>query len=353
MRVRVTLRSPWADPVTRDIVDGRWAEPEGAAEVHLGSGSWALPGLSDAHAHLAGESPGGPGDVEGAIKRGRQALQAGVMLVLDKGWGDATTIEALARSPLGERPDVEAAAAIITVEGGYFPGFGHIVSPEDLTAAVEIEARRGAGWVKIVGDWPRKGIGPVANFDVVRLTEAVATAEAAGARVAIHTMARDVPGVAVAAGVHSIEHGLFLQEGDLELLGERAGMWVPTILRVEETIRQLGEASSGGRLLAEGLANVREMLSLAVEAGVHVLAGTDLVGAPADVVAEARKLAEYGLTDRQAVEAVGGAAFTATGRAGGFDVGSPANAVLFPSDPTEDLGVLTAPERIIRLGELR
>lgn len=293
-----------------------------------------------------------PGDLEGAIKRSREALEAGVTLLIDKGWRDTTAIDAMNRLQAVERPDVEAAAEIISVDDGYFPDFGHVVAPDAIAEAVAHEARRGEGWVKLVGDWPRKGIGPVANFTGGQLAEAVAVAESLGSKVAVHTMARDVPSVAVEAGVHSIEHGLFLTASDLNALGARGGMWVPTILRVEETIGQLGKDSSGGRLLQEGLENVRSLLSDAVDAGVSVLAGTDLVGAPADVAAEALKLAEYGLTNRQAVAAVGHSAFLATGRVTGFEPGTPANAVLFPADPTEELGVLRHPDTVIRLGSI-
>lgn len=329
-----------------------WAEPVGRVDEHIGADAWALPGLSDSHAHLAGEELGDPGDLDGAVKRSKEALGAGVTLLIDKGWRDTTAIEAISRMEVVERPDVEAAAEIISVDGGYFPGFGHVIAPDAIAEAVTEEVRRGRGWVKLVGDWPRKGVGPVPNFTESQLAEAVDIAERLGSKVAIHTMAREVPSLAVEAGVHSIEHGLFLQKPDLASLGSRGGMWVPTIRRVEETIAQLGSNSSGGRLLQEGLENVRRLLPDAIEAGVSVLAGTDLVGAPADVAAETLKLAEYGLSNRQAVAAVGHSAFLATGRSAGFELGSPANAVLFPADPTEDLAVLQHPGTIIRLGSI-
>ena len=352
MRIRVSLRSPFGETVVRDIEDGVWAEPVGSADDHLGLDAWALPGLSDSHAHLSAEAISDPGEVAGAIKRSREALEAGVTLLLDKGWRDLTAIEAIQRMEITERPEVEAAAEIISVDGGYFPGFGHVIAPDEIAEAVTEEARRGSGWVKLVGDWPRKGIGPVPNFDSSQLAQAVSVAESLGSKVAIHTMAREVPSLAVEAGVHSIEHGLFLLEADLEPLGARDGMWVPTILRVEETIGYLGRDSSGGRLLQQGLDNVRGLLPDAIDAGVKVLAGTDLVGAPADVAAEAMKLGEYGLTNRQALAAVGHSAFAATGRATGFDIGSPANAVLFPADPTVDLAVIQHPRSIIRMGTI-
>ena len=332
-------------------MDGRWAEPSGEAESTIGEGQWALPGLADAHAHLAAEELDyRPGNLAAAIDRARDSLRSGVTLVLDKGWTDETTIELIEAVPENERPEIEAAARIIADVGGYYPDFAIEVDQSGLGDAVRRQAERGAGWVKLIGDWPRRGKGPVANFDEGELRSAVALASGLGSRVAIHTMAPEVPSMAVTAGVHSIEHGLFLEESDLGTLGRRGGMWVPTVLRCEATLAQLGETSSGGRLFREGLDRIARLLPLAVEAGVHVLAGTDLIGSPVDVAAEAAKLATYGLSNQQVVASVSTAAFTATGRSAVFDVGAPANAVLFPADPVKELSVLEHPRHVIRLG---
>lgn len=337
----------------RDIVDGRWAEATGAADQVLGAGLWALPGLVDAHAHLASaELNYEPGDLEGAEDRARRSLEAGVTFLLDKGWADDTTIRLIATVPREERPEIEAAARMIASEDGYYPGFAREVTPEELESAVRSEAESGAGWVKLSGDWPRRGIGPVANFDEAELRTAVRVAADAGARVAIHTMARDVPSMAVAAGVQSIEHGLFLQEEDLQPLAARGGMWVPTVLRCEATLQQLGAESSGGKLFVEGLDRIARLLPLAVEAGVHVLAGTDLIGSPANVAAEAVKLAAYGLSNARIVDAVSTSAFIATGREAAFAVGAPADAVLFGENPIDDPAVLEHPAHVIRLGRV-
>lgn len=349
----MVLRSPSGETVARDIVDGTWAEPSGEAESTFGEGLWALPGLVDAHAHLASNDLNyQPGNLEGAVDRAHSSLRAGVTLLLDKGWTDDVTIQMMRIVPAGDRPDIEAAARVIASPGGYYPGFAVEVDDDDLIAAVRTEARAGAGWVKLSGDWPRKGVGPVANFDEDQLRLAVEAAGAEGARVAIHTMAPDVPSMAVAAGVQSIEHGMFLTEADLDDLGQRAGMWVPTVLRCEATLEQLGESSSGGRLFLEGLKRVRQLLPLAVEAGVHVLAGTDLVGSPADVAAEALKLGDYGLSAAQVVAAVSGSAFLAMGRSASFEIGAPADAVFFPANPLEELEVLGHPSGVVRLGRL-
>lgn len=351
--MRVVLRSPGGEVVTRDAVGGRWAEPEGAADSVVGDGTWALPGLVDAHSHIPKAALDmEPTDESGAETRAREALAAGVMLLLDKGWMDDTAVRLAERLPPEERPDIEAAVRLLSVEGGYLDGVALELDADSLEGAVIGQAQRGSGWVKLIGDWPRRGVGPVANFTEGELRRAVEVAATEGARVAIHTMAREVPSVAVRAGIQSIEHGLFLTSDDVEALAARGGTWVPTILRVEHTISQLGVESSGGRLLSEGLANVAALLGEAVEAGVYVLAGTDLVGTPANVASEALKLIEYGMPGKDAVDAVSSSGLLATGRPAGFDPGAPANAVLFAADPYEEPGVLAHPQGVIRLGRL-
>ena len=337
----------------RDIVDGAWAEPSGDADTVIGEGLWAVPGLVDAHAHLAGETLDfQPGVLSEAMQRARDALTSGVTLIIDKGWSDTTTIEVIREVPEDERPAIEAAARVIAVADGYYPGFALEIDPDGIVAAVVAEAKAGEGWVKLAGDWPRPGQGPVANFTVDQLRLAVEAAESQGSRVAIHAMARDAPSAAVEAGVHSIEHGLFLTEKDLEMLGERSGMWVPTILRTEAIVSQLGAESSGGRLLLEGLDNIQPLLPLALEAGVGVLAGTDLVGAPADVGEEALRLHQYGLSAEQALDTVTRTGFISTGRSDDFEIGVSADAVLFAANPLTDLGVLKHPKTVIRKGRV-
>lgn len=350
MNLRAVLRPPTGAPVVRDIVDGQWREPAGAADATIGEEMWALPGLVDAHAHLASDELFGPSDYDGAVTRAKQALAAGVTLILDKGWTDRTVVELIDQVAAEDRPEIEAAAEIVAAPDGYMPGFGLRAEQAELGRVVGTQAAAGRGWVKLIGDWPRKGIGPVANFDESQLKAAVVVAESLGARVAVHTLAPEVPSMAVAAGVHSIEHGLFLTDEDLDRLGERRGMWVPTVLRCEATLNQLGPDSSGGRLLGEGLDVLPTMLPQAVEAGVRVLAGTDLIGAPRDVAAEALRLAEYGLATDQALAAVSTTGFIATGRSHDFGIGSPADAAFFPGNPLDDLGALAHPGLVVRRG---
>lgn len=355
VRIRAHLRTLANDTIVRDIADGVWDEPGAwSPDIELGRDWFALPGLVDSHAHFA--APIGKDwksdTFEDAASRARQAVNSGVLLALDKGWSNLDTIKIIETIPAQERPDIEAAGIINAVHGGYWPDFARELTEENFEEGIRQSIDEGSGWVKLVGDWPRRGLGPVANFDEGQLRRVVEMSVAAGSKVAIHTMAREAPAMAVRAGVQSIEHGLFLDEASLGLLGARGGMWVPTIIRMEAVVAQLGENSSGGRLLVEGLENVRRLMPLAAEAGVHLLAGTDVTVGAHDVALEAMKMVEYGLSVEAALNAVSRSGFLATGRPSDFEIGSPANAVFFPTNPLHDIGVLRHPSGVVRMGRL-
>lgn len=330
---------------------GTWEEPEHGRSPDLGAGWWALPGLADAHAHLAGdELELAPGEPDQIRRRAFTCLERGTFLVIDKGWGDDSVVATLTGSPPTESPDLEAAARMIAVEGGYYPGFAVETDRDGLEAVVRSAVETGRGWVKLVGDWPRKGKGVVPNFDEEALRSAVDVAHGAGARVAIHATGPDAASWAVWAGVDSIEHGLFLSPADLEELGRRGGAWVPTVLRMEETVEFLGRSSGGGRLISTALADL-PLLMAELPAGVIVLAGTDLAVSSGDVAAEAVALHRLGLSSRAAVDAAAGAVRRYLGRSEGFLPGEPADAVFFEADPYEDPATLRDPVAVLRSGE--
>jgi imidazolonepropionase-like amidohydrolase len=313
---------------------------------------FAIGGLADCHAHLAVDALSDVqhgGEIEQIRRRAFAQLARGVFLVMDKGWRDEVVLRLL-QDPPSARPHLQAAGRIISGPHGYFEDFAVETDDEGLAAAISAANTTG-GWIKLVGDWPQKGQGPMINFGEEALTRACAIAHEAGARVAIHTMAPATPGMAVRSGVDSIEHGLYLGADDIALLGQRGGAWVPTIGNVREVINMLGPGSSGARVLGAGLENVARTLPLAVEAGVAVLAGTDLGIAHGDIAKEAVLLKAYGLSDRAAVAAASSSAYDYLG-VPYLTAGSSADVVLFSRDPNGDVAELGRPVSAMRAGRV-
>jgi imidazolonepropionase-like amidohydrolase len=330
------------DPHDRDLIDC--------------SKGYALPGLVDAHAHLqAGGvdemvSAGAP-DPAKLADNARAQVAGGVLLIADKGSKSDVTLDFLHTVP-NDRPELHMAGEILVVEGGYYPGFGRVIDPDEAGAHAARAAATAASWVKFIGDWPRRGLGSIENFTRDQFAVAVAAAHAGGARVAVHTMGRNTPSNAVAAGVDSIEHGLFLTRDDLMSLGDRRGAWVPTVVAMEAVAATLRRGSSGRRLINEGLENVRALLPGAVAAGVHVLAGTDLALPHGAVAREAVRLVEYGMTPEEVVSSTIFGGYDYLGTTRGFTPGDRADVVCVPGDPREVPSVLLEPMLIMRLGRV-
>ncbi|MDK1018385.1 MAG: amidohydrolase family protein [Actinomycetota bacterium] len=355
MTTLLTIRPPEGDSYQVAIDGTRFVAPDDRVTAEIATGHlWALPGLADAHAHLSMTSLE---DIKGLSEDKMRAnipvtawahIERGVLLILDKGGStDATLITLDHDADL--RPYAEVAGAMIHPAGGYMVNFGVEVEPDALVHHIRTTATTRGGWIKIVGDWPRRGEGPINNYPLDILTEAVAVAHSAGARVAMHSMAHSASD-AVAAGVDSIEHGPFLTEEDLRLLAGRGGAWVPTIGNMQHWINVLGADSSGGKMFKSGLDRTGENLPLAEELGLTVLAGSDLAIPHGEIATEARLLRDYGLTNRAATIAASSAAYDYVGRPDSVAPGNTADVVFFPENPYNDVTVLDNPELIIRRG---
>ena len=357
MRTLITVREAGRDPFPVVIEDDRFADPDdGPIDDEIRTGHlYALPGLADCHAHLGIGTIGQMGNLSGddirsnCVANAWMQVEGGVLLIVDKGSSSNVSLEIL-DAPAPTRPQMQMAGRIIASPNGYYPGYGIEVDDVGLVDAVRAASATRPSWVKIIGDWPRRGLGTRANFTEAALRTAVEAAHAGGCRVAVHTMAPEGIGPAVEAGVDSIEHGLFLSEADLPGLAERGGAWVPTVLGAEAIVGFLGADSSGGQLLRRGLANVRDLLPEAEHLGVTVLTGTDLAVPHGEVGREAIRLRDLGLSGSAALHAVTRAAYEYVGIDHGFRPGTVADAVFVRDDPRERLETLLDPAVVIRSG---
>ncbi len=355
--MRVRLRRLDESLVELGVVDGRFTLPRADdGDIIDCTADYALPGLVDAHAHLqangvAAMVAAGEPDIAEMAANARAQLAAGVLTIADKGSKSDATLQMLEFDP-DKRPKLEMAGEIIVTHDGYYPGFGKVIDPGDAAVAASAAAATAATWVKFIGDWPRRGIGPVSNFDRGELAAAVTVAHRAGRRVAIHTMAPGTASDAVAAGVDSIEHGLFLTHEDVVELGARGGAWVPTIAAMEAAAESLRPGSSGRTLIRDGLDNVRDLLKPAIQAGVRIMAGTDLALRHGAVVEDLLRLVDYGLTPGDVLDTAVVAAHRYLGFGGGFTAGEAADFVCVPGDPQDDLAVLRTPSIVMRRGRV-
>jgi len=355
--MRLRLRRLDGSLVELGVSGDQFTQPDQHDSDVVDCSRWfALPGLVDAHAHLQANGvdemvAAGPPDMQKMAANARSQIEAGVLLIADKGSKSDATLEFLNSEPQA-RPELEMAGEILVVEGGYYPGFGKSIDPALAGPVAAQAAATPATWVKFIGDWPRRGIGPVSNFDEDALAAAVAAAHRGRARVAVHTMAPGTASSAVRAGVDSIEHGLFLTRDDIDALGKRGGAWVPTVLAMEAAAESLRPGSSGRRLIRDGLDNVRDLLPRASAAGVHVLAGTDLALAHGEVAREMQRMGEYGMAPYDVIATAVFGAYEYFGVTSGLEPGGRADVVCVAADPRRDLSALSKPRFVMRLGRI-
>ena len=300
-------------------------------------GRFALPGLVDAHAHvaLAGLEPL---DVAGATTNLRALGGQGVLLVRDLGAPRSVTLEI---RPAGDLPRLQAAGRWHAPPGRFFEALHEPVEPEALVGAALAEVARGARWVKVIADWRT----PELSFEPVLLRRLVEAAHGAGARVAAHCQWGGVPEV-VAAGVDSVEHGCSLDLATLRVMAAAGIAWTPTLTAFSQPLPE-GTPTERRAVFAGILENVRAILAPAAAQGVTILAGTDVAGTLVD---EVRHLVAFGLTPTQALRAATTDARAYLGEPA-LEAGSPADVVTFEDDPRNDPDVLERPAAVVLGGE--
>ena len=345
---------PHGSDVERWWLDGgilREGRPGPSVAAEALPGRFVLPGLVDAHTHLAMEFAGGAGtvvgDVDGALAR---HLAAGVTAVRDVGVPTGCHVER-GRGRV-DRPDVVGAPSYLAPADRYFPALYEPTAPEDAAAAAAAQVAAGGDWVKVIADSPMTEgsfFGPGPTYEPEVLAAVVEAVHAAGGRVAAHVTGERVR-EAVRAGVDSVEHGSLLDEDLLAALAARGGAWTPTAGTVLGAVARL-EAMGVEPVLALARPHV-EALRAAVPAaerlGVTVLAGTDMLG-HGDLAGEVAALVALGLSPVAALDAASGAARRYLGLPG-LEPGQPAELVTYDDDPREDPAVLARPVAVVHAG---
>jgi imidazolonepropionase-like amidohydrolase len=295
---------------------------------------WIVPGFVDAHCHV------GLGK-EGAVSPEGQRVQA--LASRDGGTHVARDCGVPADTRwIDDEPDLPhiiRAGQHIARPKRYMRGFGVEIEPEDLVAAVEKEALRGDGWVKLVGDWidrDRGDLAPLWPRDVA--AAAIDRAHELGARVTAHVFGEEAPHDLIAAGIDCLEHGTGISEDLLPVMAERQVALVPTLINIANFP---DIAASAGRFptYAEHMLSLHrtanERVLAAHEAGVPIYAGTD-AGSMIDhgrIADEIRALHDAGLSGQDALAAASWRAREWLGVGSGVTEGDLASFNIYDHDP--------------------
>ncbi|OBK15551.1 metal-dependent hydrolase family protein [Mycobacterium asiaticum] len=333
------------------IVDGQIStEPVSGADTVF-EGGWVLPGLVDAHCHV-GLGEHGAVELDEAIAQAETEREAGALLLRDCG----SPIDTRSLDDHDDLPRIIRAGRHLARPKRYIPGLPIDLEHESqLPAAVAEQARRGDGWVKLVGDWIDRKVGDLAPLwsDEV-LKAAIDAAHAEGARVTAHVFGEDaLPGL-IRAGIDCIEHGTGLTDDTIALMVEHGTALVPTLINLEN-FPGIADAATRYPTYAAHMRDLHDRgyrrVAAARDAGVPVYAGTDAGGMirHGRIADEVDALRGIGMS---AEEALGAACWDARRWLGRpcLEDGASADLLCYSQDPRLGPGVLTRPDLVILRG---
>ncbi len=332
------------------VVDGRvtYTRPSRVDDVVEG---WVLPGLVDAHCHVGLDAHGAV-DEATTLAQALTDRDAGALLLRDAG-SPADTRWVQQRDDL---PRLVRAGRHVARTRRYIRNFAEEVEPEDLAATLAAQARRGDGWVKIVGDWIDRDTGDLAPcWPAWAVRDAIAAAHAEGARVTAHCFGEAVLTDLADAGIDCVEHATGLTDETIALFARHDVAIVPTLVNIA-TFPQI--AAGAEAKFPRYAAHLRDLharrqatVAEAVEAGVRVYCGTDAGGSLAHglVADEIGELAVAGLGAAGALDA-GCWSARAWLRRPGLEEGEGADLVVYDADPRSELRVLAHPAAVVLRG---
>ncbi|MCG6988837.1 MAG: amidohydrolase family protein [Gemmatimonadetes bacterium] len=347
------------------------------------AGGTLLPGLIDAHVHLMLEfdalmkllaTPFSMNFYK-AIGHMRRTLDAGITTVRDAGGADLGLKRSVEQG-LVEGPRMQISITALSITGGHLDFWlpsgvqlglmqAHPGLPDGICDGVDAVRKKvrevlraGAEVIKVCSTG---GVmSPTDHPDFTQFTPdelEVMVQEGAyrrGIKVMAHAQGAEGVKNALRAGIHSIEHGIWLDDEAIELFLERGAFLVPTLLAPQAVIEQ---AEANGTMSPWALQKSKEVLEAhrasirrAHEAGVKIAMGTD-----AGVMPHGTNLRELGLmcdhagmTPMEAVVATTRTAAECLGwqdRVGTLEAGKLADVVVSSVDPLADIHALT-PEAI-------
>ena len=333
------------------VVDGR-VTYERQAGADTGAEGWIVPGLVDAHNHLGLEDGGAVSDEETE----QQAIadrDTGVLLLRDCG-SPADTRWVHERDDL---PHLIRCGRHVARTRRYIRGYGVEIEPDQLADTVAEQAQAGDGWVKLVGDWISRDEGDLApSFTADAVAAAIGTAHALGARVTAHCFGADSLAPLLEAGIDCIEHGTGLQEQHIEHMVAHGVALVPTVQQTDKFPEYVDAAREKFPAYATTMESLhrgrRDVLMAAYDAGVDLFVGSDGGGSSRHgcLHEEIQAMADMGLPAEYVLGAASWRARAWLGRNPGLDEGDPADFVVYPRNPVQDLSVLAEPSYVVLRG---
>lgn len=349
------------------IAAGPLDEAAGVTRIDL-RGRAVIPGLIDAHAHIA--SP----------DAARRALESGVTTarVLGDSHLQALGTRDLIRAGHLPGPDLLVASSIIRPRPGVafyqtYPQFGRFLAgelrgPAVIADVVRAMVARGVDVIK-VGASERAGLAATdprrPELTEAEMQAAVEAARAVGRHVAAHAHGTDGVRAAVRAGVRSVEHGTYVDDETLAEMRRRGTFFVPTLAVMSPLGDPRGNSADDVALQIRTYhmqGPLRAAVRKAKALGIPVAAATDGSYADGDDTGRIRVAHDVellvqacGFTPLEAIAAAtstGAAVLDIATRTGTLEVGKEGDLVVLDRDPLQDTTVLFEPLAVVSDGRV-
>ncbi len=357
--------------------------PDGNIKMIDAKGGTILPGMIDTHVHLMLE---GANLQQFALKpfslmffevldRLQRTIDAGITTVRDAGGTDLGVKTAVDQG-IVIGPRMQLSITMLSITGGHgdgwlpsgmelslfreYPGMPKNIcdGPDEVRKKVREVLRAGAGVVKLCATGG--AVSPVdhplnVQFSIPELKAAVEEARFhQNTKVMAHAHATEGIKNAILAGIHSIEHGLYLDDETIDLMVEHGTFLVPTLLAIVGGLEYAAEANSLPEFALEKARGKHEVhadnIAKAIKAGVKIAMGTDAGVFPHGWnLRECELMCRVGMTPMQSIVATTKTAAECLGwedEIGTLEAGKLADVIVSGKDPLAEIQALKEPDNI-------
>jgi imidazolonepropionase-like amidohydrolase len=360
--------------------DHKISVPDSAEVIDAGDRT-LLPGMIDCHVHVMSN----PSTIERelsvppslallqCIPRLQATLNAGFTTVRDAG-GAPLGIKLAIEQGIIAGPRMQVSVTALCQTGGHGDPFTpsclllSVPLPDVPPSVVDgVEAMRqrvrellraGAEWIKICtsgGVLSQTDVPSFSQYTPSEIEVAVVEARAVGKSVMAHALGTQGIKNAIAAGVKSIEHGVWLDEEAIELMKARDVYLVPTLIAPIQVARQSerdGAANPGreSNRVESMIDDHARSFQAAYRAGVKIATGTDSgVGPHGENAEELALMVNSGMSPMDAIISATSRAAALLGVAhslGTLEGGKVADLLLVNGNPLDNIDILRDSTRI-------